>query len=114
MLIISLLAIFAGRHAELVLESAGERPAGGQQHHSRHSVIIVFTHHVVSLLLFLSSAGGGAVRMGIKKAQVSYILSHGPCTAPYIVGDCAVAISSKDVWFLFADTVDTFGRQPYL
>jgi hypothetical protein len=42
LLIISLLAIFAGRHAELVLESAGDRQAGGQQHHSRHSVVKVF------------------------------------------------------------------------
>jgi hypothetical protein len=53
LLIISLLAIFAGRHAKLVLESAGDRQAGDHVHQYCQSVEIVFTH-VFTLYCFYS------------------------------------------------------------
>ena len=81
MLIISLLAIFAGRHTELVLESAGEPQAGGQQQHSRHSVVIVFAH-VLSLYCFYNLLG--------MHCQYGHKESAGP--VPYILPGLALPL----------------------
>ena len=100
MLIISLLAIFAGRHAELVLESAGDRQAGGQQHHSRHSVVIVFAH-VLTLYCFYNLLGMHC-QYGHKESAGPVHISGQACYSPYtsMVGDCAMVRSPNDVSIL--------------